>query len=39
MEVQALGIGLLFIIMGLLVKGYPNLLAGYNKMSTRRRKM
>lgn len=33
MEVQAFGIGLLFIILGFLVKKYPNLMAGYNTMS------
>ena len=38
MEVQAFGTGLLFIILGLLVKRYPNLMAGYNTMSPERKK-
>ena len=38
MEVQAFGTGLLFIILGLLVKKYPNLMAGYNTMSPEKKK-
>jgi hypothetical protein len=38
MEVQAFGTGLLFIILGLLVKKYPNLMAGYNTMSAEKKK-